>query len=312
MKSSDKKVIKKRGVFKRLTRVMKRYRLGDMLLLKGFITVEQLQDALVLQKTTDKQLGQIFIEKNLITPGQLRFLLVRQFALRSIVTMLLFGASINMFGAKKVRAQDVQVIPVSATYEFSKVNHYPALLGTVEKRDRDLRAFTKWTGMFARFERELENSANKKMVATWQTKIDSFKGQSMKKMADGVNRLMNEQRYILDKNNWGKSDYWATPVEFMKRGGDCEDFAIAKYAALRSLGVPEERMRLAIVQDTLKNIPHAVLVVYTDEGTYLLDNQNQDLVDGESKGRYKPIFSINRQAWWLHTSPTKTLVASVE
>ena len=131
-------------------------------------------------------------------------------------------------------------------------------------------------------------------------------------MVQGVNRLVNENRYIVDKRNWGKSDYWATPVEFLKRGGDCEDFAIAKYTALRSLGFPEERLRVAIVQDTVKNIPHAVLVAYTDEGAFILDNQIKSLVDAERKGRYKPIFSINRQAWWLLKTPNRTIVASAE
>ena len=69
---------------------------------------------------------------------------------------------------------------------------------------------------------------------------------------------------------------------------------------------------MAIVQDTVKNIPHAVLVAYTDEGAYILDNQIKSLVDAERKGRYKPIFSINRQAWWLHKTPNRTVVASAE
>lgn len=134
----------------------------------------------------------------------------------------------------------------------------------------------------------------------------------MKDMVRGVNKLVNQTRYIVDQRNWGQSDYWATPVEFLKRGGDCEDFAIAKYAALKSLGFPEERLRIAIVQDTVKNIPHAVLVAYTNEGAYILDNQIKTLVDAERAGRYRPIYSINRQAWWLHQAPTNTIVASAD
>ena len=291
---------------------MKRNRLGDLLVMKGIITKEQLGAALAAQEETRQQLGQIFVEQGVITRRQLQFLLGRQFILRSLTTLLLFSASINLFSSKKVRADGLQVTPISATQEFTKVTQYPSLLGSSEKRDRNLKAFTKWTQMFSRFERELKNPANATLMRGWETQIHQFRGQSMKQMADSVNRLMNEKRYILDSNNWGKSDYWATPIEFLQRGGDCEDFAIAKYAALRSLGIPEERMRVAIVQDTVKNIPHAVLVVYTDEGTYLLDNQNKQLVSGEGKGRYKPIFSINRQAWWLHQTPNTTVVASAD
>ncbi|MGB0719470.1 MAG: transglutaminase-like cysteine peptidase, partial [Bdellovibrionales bacterium] len=195
---------------------------------------------------------------------------------------------------------------------FGRVTNYPALMGMQEKRETDLSAFTKWSGMFARFDRELNDLKNKNIVQSWQRELMTYRGLSMKKTADAVNRLVNQKRYILDNNNWGKSDYWATPVEFLKRGGDCEDFAIAKYTALRSLGFPEERLRLAIVQDLQKNIPHAVLVVYTDEGAYLLDNQNKNLVSAEYGSRYKPIYSINRHAWWLHSKGGKTLLASAE
>lgn len=33
-------------------------------------------------------------------------------------------------------------------------------------------------------------------------------------MAEKVNDYMNRTKYIQDNTNWGKSDYWATPVEF--------------------------------------------------------------------------------------------------
>ena len=201
---------------------------------------------------------------------------------------------------------------VSASAEFARVAAYPALMGTSEKKDRNLNAFTKWTSMFSRFDRQLKSQANLEIVQDWQRDIDKLQGRSMKAMVKGVNDLVNEKKYIIDKRNWGKSDYWATPVEFLKRGGDCEDFAIAKYTALRSLGFPEERLRVAIVQDTKKGIPHAVLVAYTDQGAYLLDNQIKSLISAERKGRYRPIYSINRHAWWLHQKPTKTIVASAD
>lgn len=132
-------------------------------------------------------------------------------------------------------------------------------------------------------------------------------------MAESVNAMMNRKKYIVDNKNWGKSDYWATPIEFMARGGDCEDFAIAKYVALRALGVPEEDLRVAIVHDMKKNIPHAILVVYSEKGALILDNQLPDARPAEQIHHYRPIFSINRQGWWLHTAPKgneNTVVAS--
>jgi predicted transglutaminase-like cysteine proteinase len=54
------------------------------------------------------------------------------------------------------------------------------------------------------------------------------------------------------------------------------------------------------------------LIVYTDNGAMLLDNQIKRAVKADSVRHYKPIFSINQNAWWLHTAPkgNVTVVAS--
>lgn len=306
--------IGQKGFLKGICQSVHYNKLGELLVHTGVISQKELNDALKRHKSTARPLGQIFIESAVISPWQLRMLLTRQFVLRTVAATLLFSASFGSFSGKRAHAAEPMagIHMVSATAEFTRVSHYPKLLGTSEKKDRNLKAFTKWNSMFTRFDRQLKQQANLDIVKDWQQDINKLEGRSMKAMAQGVNRLVNENKYIVDKRNWGKSDYWATPVEFLKRGGDCEDFAIAKYTALRSLGFPEERLRVAIVQDTVKNIPHAVLVAYTDDGAYILDNQIKSLVDAESKGRYKPIFSINRQAWWLHKTPTHTIVASAQ
>lgn len=96
----------------------------------------------------------------------------------------------------------------------------------------------------------------------------------------------------------------------MERGaGDCEDYAISKYASLRALGVPEDRMRIVILQDTAKNIPHAILAVYADNGILILDNQIKTVKRDTEISNYRPIYSINRQGWWLHKS-SGTVLAS--
>ena len=58
-----------------------------------------------------------------------------------------------------------------------------------------------------------------------------------------------------------------------------------------------------IVQDKVKNIPHAILLVYTAEGVYVLDNQDKRTLQSEKVTRYQPIFSINSANWWLHRGP---------
>lgn len=303
-----------RGIFRTIKNAIERNKIGELLVTKGLISPTDLRDALHEHKSTQTPLGQVFVKNAVISQRQLRFLLWKQSALRTCAAAVMIFASITA-SERKARADIINDVPsqitlVSASAHFAKVSSYPALYGTQEKRSRDLKAFTKWTAMFDKFERQLKSDASAQTVRDWQENLRDLEGKSIKAMADRVNSLVNKKRYIVDSKNWGKSDYWATPVEFLERGGDCEDFAIMKYTALRTLGVPEERMRLAIVQDLQKNIPHAVLVVYTEQGAYILDNQNKRLVDAERGSRYRPIYSINRQAWWLHTAPTKTILAS--
>ena len=308
-----------KGVLGTFKSYLDRNRLGELLVVKGFITPQELKSALHTQKKTSQPLGQIFLKHSVISKHQLAMILGRQLALKVLAAGLFFTLSLTGNGSKKAHADALKDIPgriaisKPLTKQFTNAAVYPALFGSEEKRSSNLNPFTKWTGMFSRFEDELKKGSNHAAIKNWQNDLSAFKGLSLKRMAKKVNDFVNEADYILDKNNWGKSDYWATPVEFLSRGGDCEDFAITKYTALRMLGVPEEHLRIAIVHDNLKNIPHAVLVVYTDEGTFILDNQNKRMMSGDRPGRYRPIFSINRQARWLHTAPdSATVIASAQ
>jgi len=304
------------SIFKRIYCSVDRNRLGELLVLRGLISPKQLRHALLQQKDTQQPLGQIFVSEKLISRKQLFFILGGQSVLRT-VTGFLICVFLLTNPTKKAHADGIRDVPAKLSLvsefnnvNFSKMSAYPALFGSDEKRSQNLTPFTKWTSMFKRFEDELSKSGNQSVIANWQEELSEMRRLDLKTMADRVNRMMNEKRYIVDDRNWGKSDYWATPIEFLKRGGDCEDFAIAKYAALRMLGVPEERLRVAIVHDNVKNIPHAILIVYTDNGAYYLDNQNTQIVQARELKRYRPIFSINRQAWWLHTAPRSTVLAS--
>lgn len=309
-----------RGILASFKTYLSRSRLGEILVTKKLITTKELRFALKQQKETQKPLGQVFMQHSMISRRQLAYILCRQYALRCVAAFVFFAASLTLSTNKKARADLVKDVPAqiklvssSGAKFYAKMSSYPALFGTDEKRSGNIAPFTKWTGMFDRFDRELKNSSSRSVIENWQKDLESFKGQSLKAMAKDVNEFVNKTKYIVDSKNWGKSDYWATPVEFLKRGsGDCEDFAIVKYTALRALGVPEERLRLAIVHDNYKNIPHAVLIVYTDEGSYILDNQVKTLASADRPGRYRPIFSINRHAWWLHTAPETTIIASAE
>jgi len=313
---NHKKKAAKTGILIRLKTHLERNRLGELMVIKGHISSTQLREALSLQKQHSRPLGEILVEFKYISKSQLQQTLFRQQVLRAMTGMLLCAASFSALGSKKARADYIPDIPakiaISASAHFSAAAVQPNLFGSQEKESRNLKPFTKWTQMFDRFDRELKTSAAQNDITDWQKSLKKFEGLPLKTMAEKVNSFVNQSRYITDQRLYGKSDYWATPVEFIRKGGDCEDFAIAKYTALRTLGVPEERLRIAIVHDNVKDIAHAILIVYTDQGAFVLDNQEKKIINSDGYNRYRPIFSINRQAWWLHTAPQATVLASVE
>lgn len=295
------------GIFTKLKSRFQKNRLGELLVLHGTLSNEQLDNALKLSHERGLQLGQVLVADNLVSRTTIHRTLAEQFTLRCLMAGVAVFVSLASMGfAKQARAGQLQDAPARISLvqaSFQEASYHPKLFGSAEKKSNSLKAFTKWTGMFDRFNASLNaNSAVPEIVQLKQS-LEDLKGLPLDKMAARVNDMMNAKRYITDQANYGQTDYWATPVEFFKRGGDCEDFAIAKYTALRALGVPESRLRIAIVQDLQKNIPHAILIVYTDNGSIILDNQIKSTVKSERVSHYKPIFSINQDSWWLHTAP---------
>ena len=318
-KAQDRIYKEKQGVISSLLTRFKKNRLGELLVLDGHISPQALRQALADSKAAHRPIGYVLLKNKLISPLDLYKTLAEQWALRLTIACATLILSLGSFGfTSKARAgSNVKDIPVSlqiAHNAAKPINQYPRLFGSEEKRSGNLRPFTKWTSMFQRFDEGMRAHHSQPIIANFKTDLTLFDGLPLHRMAVRVNDLINQSRYIIDQENYGISDYWATPIEFFQNGGDCEDFAIAKYAALRALGVPEERLRLAIVQDLQKDIPHAVLIVYTDNGSYVLDNQIKTVMESHDIAHYKPIFSINRDAWWLHTKParTPTVVASVQ
>jgi predicted transglutaminase-like cysteine proteinase len=127
-------------------------------------------------------------------------------------------------------------------------------------------------------------------------------GLSDKAMLDHVNRAVNSaMTYRSDRAIWGVGDRWATPVEMARKGaGDCEDFAIAKYWLLRSLGVADEKLQMVVLQDTRRQLFHAVLVVHTASGGYVLDNVTNRLQLDTAYAQYQPIMSFAGSKNYIH------------
>lgn len=116
---------------------------------------------------------------------------------------------------------------------------------------------------------------------------------------DFINRNIS---FLSDQQHYGRLDYWATPVESLGAGaGDCEDYAIAKYFALRAMGVPDEKLRLMYVRALVQNEPHMVLVYFEQPDQYplVLDNIDRSIKSAIDRTDLKPVYSFNASGLWL-------------
>lgn len=78
--------------------------------------------------------------------------------------------------------------------------------------------------------------------------------------------------YTPDQEQFGILEYWCDASRINK--GDCDDFAITKYNKLLKQGVHTDCMGPATCWCyPNKDGYHAVLIVSTDQGDYILDNR---------------------------------------
>lgn len=90
---------------------------------------------------------------------------------------------------------------------------------------------------------------------------------------ESVNRRVNGNiRPLSDKAAYGKSDVWSLGG----RRGDCEDYAITKRHELIARGWSSSSVLLAVLRDR-RGRSHAVAVIRTDRGDYVLDNLTSEI-----------------------------------
>ena len=92
-----------------------------------------------------------------------------------------------------------------------------------------------------------------------------------------------------DWAQYGYPDFSVSPLQTLGSGaGDCEDYAIVKYVALRELGVVPDDLRLVIVQDGKREIGHAVVAVRYEQRWLILDNRTMAILDVDEVREYPP------------------------
>ncbi|MCK7543106.1 transglutaminase-like cysteine peptidase [Marinobacter bryozoorum] len=116
-----------------------------------------------------------------------------------------------------------------------------------------------------------------------------------------VNSFFNRTPFVSDLQHWDQEDYWATPVEMLAtNGADCEDFSIAKYLTLRSLGVPDNQLRIVYVKALELNQAHMVVAWYPtpDADPLILDNLINQIRPASQRDDLEPVYSFNGEGLW--------------
>ena len=143
------------------------------------------------------------------------------------------------------------------------------------------------------------------LITNLQTASETEK---LKQINDFFNRKIN---FADDIDVWGKSDYWATPLESLGRqAGDCEDYSIAKYTFLKILDVPNDKLRLTYVRAKVMNqgknvvLAHMVLSYYSTPQSepLILDSLVSEIMPSSSRMDLTPIFSFNDKGLWVGAS----------
>lgn len=198
----------------------------------------------------------------------------------------------------------------------SAVAATPQLFGTVEFRAESLAALPQWQRTLKQIEEERQiyrscwnaaASCPSRGAVAWQTMLKAQMGRPRFHQIQAINRFLNDWQYRSDQQNYGRRDYWATPLEFVRHSGDCEDYAIIKYVSLRQLGFEADELRVVVLNDATRGLAHAVLAVYLGRQVYILDNLHRAVLPQERVTDYEPYYSINETTRWAHVKPVETL-----
>ncbi|MEA1956720.1 MAG: transglutaminase-like cysteine peptidase [Campylobacterota bacterium] len=146
--------------------------------------------------------------------------------------------------------------------------------------------------------RKIEKKYNKfaKKRFFYQEKLlKSLKNSTDIEKLNGINKFYNSVRFSTDMKIYGKSDYWATPYQFLAKDmGDCEDYVIAKYFALKYLKMDVKKLFFFYVRSTKFKESHMVLAYYKKPSSMplILDNNNFKVLPANKRRDLKPIFRV--------------------
>jgi len=117
-----------------------------------------------------------------------------------------------------------------------------------------------------------------------------------------INTAVNAQlKYRNDMDTYGVPDYWAKASEVLQRGtGDCKGYAILKMWMLFAAGFDRSQIRLQLVKIPATGQDHAILVVNTQDGQFVLDNMTSTIRRDNEVKEYTPLLSFVKNETHIH------------
>jgi predicted transglutaminase-like cysteine proteinase len=197
---------------------------------------------------------------------------------------------------------------VTTSFSAVALNDRPnALFGYKESSRSDFSLFPQWLSVLEQHMKEMTPEGqcdarifNRCHLREWLSFLQSIRQLSADEQIRKVNGYANRKEYILDIENYGLDDYWATPKQFLENNGDCEDYAIIKMMSFKELGFDVNAMRVVVVQDTNQKIAHAVMSIDMRDDILILDNQIEEVISHKDIFHYVPVYSVNENSWWMH------------
>lgn len=183
------------------------------------------------------------------------------------------------------------------------------LFGTIEIPSNNLDALPQWSRVIDNFDKSRKaallcdkdiQKCTSQQMTLWRAKIQELEDAENSIKIREINKFINKWRRVSDFENYDQEDYWATPLEFITFGGDSEDFAIMKYISLRELGISASKMRIVVTNDVLRGVNHTILSVHSGKRRFVLDSQNDTVLQEQLIKYYVPFYSVNETTRWAH------------
>jgi predicted transglutaminase-like cysteine proteinase len=141
--------------------------------------------------------------------------------------------------------------------------------------------------------------------------VDNARARDGRARLGEINRAINLAiRPMSDLAQYGEIDVWSSPLDTFATGaGDCEDYAIAKFVALRLAGVSADDLRIVVMRDTVNGEGHAVAMARLDQHWLTLDNRRMAMVEDTDVRNIRPLFVIDQNdvMKYVDTAPAMVL-----